>query len=275
MKKLLFTFLTILTSGAAYALPIGNPAEASLLCDGLFCEGYTIDPCDPCYSWRDAFSFRIGFYGDYVFNKHMERDNSPHGDVELTELYTNAGYIAANFWNRFDVFATLGATSLYVESGNSGSGRFELETETDFSWSIGVRGTIWECACTYLGAEAQYFYTNPHITRVTENADASGYPAHNVDVKYYEWQVGLGLAHRIYNLVPYVAVRWGRAKFDDDKASIPLTNGLSSTLQNYKSKNNWGYAVGATLIGCEKASLTIEGRFAGETAFYTNGQIRF
>lgn len=272
MKKCVFTLLTILASGVAYALPVGNPAEASLLCDGLFWDGYS---CGPCYSWCDFFSFRIGFYGDYVFNKHMEEDNSQGGDIETTKLYTNAGYIAVNFWNRLDVFGTLGATNLFLETGlDGGDGRFELETETDFSWSVGIRGTLWRCGRTYLGAEAQYFYTRPHITRVTESADASGYPAHNVDVKYDEWQIGLGVAHRIYNLVPYIAIRWGHAKFDDNE-TILLTNGESAILHSTESKNNWGYALGATLIGCEKASLTVEGRFGGETAVYTNGQIRF
>ncbi|MCC5832998.1 MAG: hypothetical protein JJU12_08165 [Chlamydiales bacterium] len=273
MRKCVFTLLTILTGGAAYALPVGNPAEASLLCNGLFWEKYR---CTPSYSWYDAFSFRIGFYGDYVFNKHLERDNGVAGAIEKTELSTNAAYLAVNFKNRFDLFGTLGTTRLFLETGSiTTSGRLEFETESDLSWSIGIRGTLWKCGCTYLGAEAQYFYTKPHITRLTEDATASSYPARNVNLKYEEWQIGLGLAHRIYNLVPYIAVRWGPTRTDSADTMLLLTNGNTTTLPSTKSKNNWGYAVGGTLIGFEKAALTLEGRFGGETALYTNGQIRF
>ncbi len=83
MKKIIFTILTILSCGGAYALPVGNPSDASLLYDGLIWEGHCADMCDPCVTWCDAFSVRIGFYGDYVFNRHMQVDTiEDQSDIE-------------------------------------------------------------------------------------------------------------------------------------------------------------------------------------------------
>ena len=284
MKKLFMSMICLLACGAAFALPVGNPSDASLLCDGLIWEGHCGDPCDPCLTWCDSWAFRVGFYGDYVFNRHMEVDydglNDP--DVEHVEIYTNAGFIALNFYDRFDIFATLGATNLRIETNNSAfqaagstvtiNDRFVLETQTDFSWSLGLRATIWECGCTSLGAEAQYFYTNPDISYVDVAYTDGNYPDGMLDAKYREWQIGVGVSHRINMFVPYAAVKWGHAKLDLDDAV--LTN-PTVTLHDLDTKKDWGYAIGVSLVDCEKASLTVEGRFASEKALHVNGQIRF
>lgn len=281
MKKLFMTMVSVLACGAAFALPVGNPSDASLLCDGLIWEGHCGDPCDPCLTMCDSWSIRVGFYGDYVFNRHMEVDHdaSDHDhDIEHTEIYTNAGMIAFNVWDRFDIFATLGASTLYIDTNASAFGsanagyRFELETDTDFSWSLGARATIWECGCTSFGIEGQYFYTKPDIKRVTLGATTSNYLDGQHDAKYREWQIGIGVSHRINLLTPYIAVKWAHSKLDLDNAMITSP---TATLWNLESKKVWGYAVGVSLVDCEKASLTVEGRFADEKAVHVNGQIRF
>ncbi|MFZ0565202.1 MAG: hypothetical protein WAM28_03360 [Chlamydiales bacterium] len=282
MKKFLSTFLTLLTCHAVQALPVGNPSEASLLYDGLFLEGYCPDPCDPCLKWYEAISFRFGFYGDYVFNKHMEVSSGLKPDIECTEMFTNAGYLAGNLWDRFDLFITLGASSFFISTNTSSfsididppGGRLHLATDSSFSWSVGLRGTIFEFGCTSLGAEAQYFRTSPCVKRVTENASQSAY-LNDTFMRYHEWQVGLGISHRINLLVPYVAVKWSgsRVNFDDDFVTGP--NFTPFNLENLRSKNIWGFATGVSLVDCEKASITVEGRWGNEKAVYVNGQIRF
>jgi major outer membrane protein len=280
MKKLFVTALTIFACGALQALPVGNPSDASLLCDGLVWEGRCGDPCDPCLTLCDAFSLRFGFYGDYVFNRHLEIDrNQDDSNIEHTRLFTNAGFIAANFWDRFDLFATLGATNFAIETnalsfGGANQSRFEIETDTHFSWSLGVRGTIWECGCTSLGAEAQYFFTHPDVRRISEGGVVSVYPDAIIDAKYREWQIGLGIAHRINILVPYVAVKWSHVKVNLDDA-LPGDGLATVTLFDLENDKHWGFATGVSLVDCEKASLTVEGRFGDEKAVYVNGQIRF
>lgn len=284
MKKLIMTMLTVLACGATYALPVGNPSDASLLCDGLIWEGHCGDPCDPCLSWCEAISMRFGFYGDYVFNRHLELEDNGGGDIEQTQIFTNAGYLALNIWDRLDVFATLGATNLKFNTNLadftgipvSRDNRLDLETSTNFSWSVGARATLWECGCTTLGLEGQYFRSNMDVRRLTARATSSAYPDNNVQALLQEWQVGLGISHRINMFVPYVAVKYSRARLGFDNAVVITTDFSDTiTLRDQRSKKHWGYAVGVSLVDCEKASLTVEGRFGDEKALYVNGQIRF
>ena len=280
MKKLPATLLTILISGSAFALPIGNPWEASIMCDGIFREGYYADCRDPSINWCDAWSIRVGFYGDYVFNLHMKVDGNENPTIHDTEIYTNAAYLAFNLWDRIDLFGTLGASHLYITTPRqpfvvvTNNKWFLIETETDFSWSIGLRGTIWECGCFALGGETQYFQTRPDINFVRAEDSDSEYI--NEILKYSEWQIGIGAAYRINiascstALIPYLGVKWNRAWIDMGDFSFIFTRFL-----DLKKDRNFGYSVGVTLLGCNKGSVTVEGRFVNEKAVYVNGQFRF
>lgn len=155
MKKLLKSALLFAVGSTAslQALPVGNPAEPSLLIDGTMWEGTSGDPCDPCATWCDAISIRAGFYGDYVFDRVLKTDvtktvedmaaaptqsdtqttgiagtatntavsraNAAYGKhIHDAEWNTNAAYLALNIWDRFDVFCTLGASSGYFKAGS-------------------------------------------------------------------------------------------------------------------------------------------------------------
>lgn len=147
MKRLLKSVLVFAALGSAsslQALPVGNPAEPSLMIDGILWEGFGGDPCDPCTTWCDAVSLRLGYYGDYVFDRVLKTDVAKMFDMGETgtqnttaptqtsprenpaygkhfqdaEMFTNAAFMALNIWDRFDVFCTLGATNGYLK-GNS------------------------------------------------------------------------------------------------------------------------------------------------------------
>lgn len=154
MKRLLKSVLVFAALGSAsslQALPVGNPAEPSLMIDGILWEGFGGDPCDPCTTWCDAVSLRLGYYGDYVFDRVLKTDvnkefgmgkaptTADSGDAvaaptqliyranpaygkhfQDAEMFTNAAFMALNIWDRFDVFCTLGATNGYLK-GNSAS----------------------------------------------------------------------------------------------------------------------------------------------------------
>lgn len=283
MKKLTLMTLSFLINSLAIALPVGNPSEASLVTDGFLWEGHYSNPCDPCSSWCDAWSIRTGFYGDYVFNRHMELEGKGNPKVENYQVFSNSAIIVVNFWDRVDLFTTLGATHIFMSSNPSsfdpdatGTAQpFEIEGSTDFSWSVGIRSTIWECGCTSLGGEAQYFATKSQITRMSAGDDAV-YPDDQLNLKQYDWQIGLGVAHRINMLIPYAAVKWAHARtnFDDIKNIRVGTVDIVELKQLEQSKK-WGYALGVSFVDCEKACITVEGRFADEKAVHVNGQIRF
>ncbi|WP_284442433.1 porin [Chlamydia gallinacea] len=178
MKKLLKSALLFAVGSTAslQALPVGNPAEPSLLIDGTMWEGTSGDPCDPCATWCDAISIRAGFYGDYVFDRVLKtdttktvddmtaapteanqttgiagtstatatpRNNAAYGKhIHDAEWTTNAAYLALNIWDRFDVFCTLGASSGYFKAGSdafSVVGLFGLhETSVDATYRPNV-----------------------------------------------------------------------------------------------------------------------------------------
>jgi major outer membrane protein len=290
MKKLIMTILTVLTCGATYALPVGNPSEASLLIDGLFWEGNCCgDICNPCCGWFDSFSLRAGFYGDYVFKDHWHVSKSPFGNndkaIEHVRMITNAGYLALNFCDRLDIFSSLGETHLLLDASSlaltdlTSTGRAFLKTDSQFSWSIGGRLTLWECGCTALGIEGQYFRYNPHLTRLTI-ADpvigvASVYPGEHVRLHLSEWQAGLGISHRINILVPYIAVKYSRAHVKLPREIFLIGTEVVELVPHLNSDTHWGWALGVSLVDCEKAAVTVEGRWGNERALYVNGQIRF
>ncbi|MFC2049138.1 hypothetical protein ACFLR2_00480 [Chlamydiota bacterium] len=290
MKKLWISLITLTASASLYALPVGNPWEASLHKDGIFLEGDCPSYWDNCSRWCEAWSFRLGFYGDFVVDRHMQintRESNAH--LHDTAINTEAAYLVVNAWNRIDFFSTLGCTSIRFEAPQITFGNpifpnnyTVVETDKDFSWSLGVRATLWECGCFAVGGEAQYLYSRPHIN-FAHNAGLQNlfYEPNNVFIKYREWQVGLGAAYRINiiceatALIPYFAIRAGRATMTMDTISIPTANGGRDTFFNMECDDDWGYAVGVTLLGCSKISVTAEARFVTEKAFYINSQFRF
>lgn len=280
MKKLVGVILTILSCGAAYSLPLGNPSEASLLYNGLFLEGRSYDCSQHCICWWDGLSLRFGYYGDFVFNRHLEVDETNNGDdIEKSEIYTDAVYFTVNFWNKIDFFTTVGASKLFLKSNaltfNGPNGdRLTLETQSDFSWSVGARFTFLECGRTVFGAEGQYFYAKPHVNRVTIADSDSAYPTKNVDYKYSEWQIGFGFSHRIWNLVPYMGAKLSGVKVDSGNARV-LVGASPIILHDLENRFEGGIVFGVSFVACQKMALTIETRFPDEKALYLNGQIRF
>lgn len=332
-----------LTSAALQALPLGNPSEASLLIDGVLWEGVATDPCDPCATWCDAISVRLGFYGDYVFDRFFKTSlpevggkediHNPAYDKKMTksEVFTNAGYLALNIWDRFDVFGTLGATGLHIAGPSSafnlegilsnatavngvkpftqiGNSCVKLDGKHGFSWSVGVRGSLWECGCATLGGEAQYMGARPNIDtiEVLSNTNPCIIQGDNKKAKYSEWQVGLGISYRVNLLTPYMGIKWSRANVDFDAAVVEqpvsdvvteLPGGLNTptwvkpssgadaaiapmenvqlTLNKIKSHKSFGFVVGSTLVDADKVSVTVEARFADERAIHVNSQFRF
>ncbi len=291
MKKLLL--LPLLLCSPLFALPIGNPMDASLYQNGLFCgdcyEDRCCDPCDPCFSWCDAWNFRLGFYGDYVFDRHMELDKHDHADIDDFEIYTNAAFLALNICDRLDIFTTLGATDFNLTANSkvfsSGSSlSTKIDTETSFSWSIGGRLTIWDCECFYFGIEGQYFRTKPEVDRIWLDTGTLAYPNKTIDMKYSEWQVGIGAAYLMrigcsgVSAIPYIGLKWAgsHADFDDAIQSFSTPVGTQTLhLYDLENKKLWGWGLGTTILFCDAVSVTVEGRWADEKAVHVNGQFRF
>ncbi|NGX54841.1 MAG: Major outer membrane porin [Chlamydiae bacterium] len=289
MKRLIVLGLALLASGVAYALPLGNPSEASLMHDGVFYEPRCVDFCDPYADWSDAIFFRLGFYGDYVLNRNLEVYTGIHKgkSIEQFELTTNAGEFTISACDRVDLFVVLGTTNIDLTTNaaslaGAGSGaingdRLHLESETRLSLSFGGRATLFQSGCCSFGIEGQYFYTKPDIRRITARETVSVNPAGNIQMKYSEWQIGFGVSYRIWNLVPYFGGKWSSADVDLNHAFINVSSDapvVNVILDNFKNRFNGGYVIGVSLVNCEKATLTFETRYPDEKAFFFNVQFR-
>lgn len=291
MKKLVVMGLTMLSCGAAYALPVGNPADASLYLNGIyFDDTISVDPCDPCFSWCDAFSVRAGFYGDYVFNRHLERRGDGHGLLQDADIHTNAGLLVLNIAERLDFFTTLGTTSIDLRSNAtnwnaSASRETDLHFKTHFSWSLGARATLWQCDCWAFGIEGQYFRTTPDLDYLVNYGDGTkNYFDENNRTKYHEWQVGLGVAYRFATscptlaFTPYAAVKWSGAKLRTDRDLILIVENPAEetwTINRMQNRKHWGWALGMTFSLCDMIGVTVEGRWGDESALHVNSQLRF
>jgi len=297
MKKLVNTAICVLCCSTIYALPVGNPSEASLYPDSLFtCRSYC-DPCDPCSYWFDCWSLRTGFYGDYVFNRNLAIDGEGLGigkTMRQTEIYTNAGYLALNIADKLDIFGTLGASTITLTSSEvswvlarDGNSEGHFNWETAFSWSAGARGTLFSLGCFSLGVEGQYFQTNPDLTHYVTMADGRFTEFNeNNEMCYKEWQVGAGISYQLAPCrssviwVPYAALKASWVKFDTndfrfDKMQTLFPNPAPLELFDMKANKLWGYAIGMTATLSEMMGVTVEGRFGDEKAIYVNGQLRF
>lgn len=260
MRKLLPIFL----SSTLFALPMGNPATASLIDD----EGF--------------FSWDAGFYGSYVFNRHMYTVQGGN-TIQTFHLNTNAGMLTANIWNRADIFATFGASNLgfytnadklrpadYSLKGQPG----QLYTNDAFSWSIGGNATLFNWTRYTLGFEGQYFRTKPKIQRVLQELGRTANPDRTAT--YSEWQLGAGLSYYMSSMVfPYLGLSWSRANADFGSGRIFFSNGTSYDIPNMRNERQWAYSAGVTLSFYEQMNCTIEGRFSGERGVFVNGSYHF
>jgi major outer membrane protein len=290
MKKLALFALTLFSCGAVYALPLGNPADASLYRDGIWWCGSACDPCNPCISWCDALSLRLGFWGDYVFNRNLEIDGNGDnpGDIQTTRIMRNEGLIILNYCNWIDIFGTIGASnysistpdsSLLTAVGNDGDVLGELVFDPVTSYSAGIRATLWECDCFLFGIEAQWAGAQPRMGYYMNLGDGVVTYISPETLDYNEWQVGFGGSYRFDNgygtaFIPYVGVKVSGVKWAMDNFQY-TAEGTSYTLRNLKNKKTWGYAIGVTATVNETVGIGVEGRYGDEKALYANAELRF
>ncbi len=287
MKKFVLTVLTVLTCGALQALPAGNPADASLYTNNFWFGDSSCDPCDPCGSWCDMFDIRLGFYGDYVFNRHLHAKNTDT-DVQTTTLATNAGLIVVNLCDWIDLFGTIGVTSLRVRTTSDAwqdgvAGLSNVMTEFDFSsemsYSGGIRATLWNCDCFYVGAEAQYFYTNTSANWFLDYPTGGLTYFNNRNASYQEWQVAVGCAYMFVNssnfaFIPYANIEVSGVNWSLDQA-FANRSGFSLNTPSLKADKVVGWSMGMTALLCDLIGVTVEGRWANEKAIHVNGQLSF
>ncbi len=283
MVKAMYRFLlALLFCPALLALPVSNPANPALYNNGLICS----DPCN-LFSWREAIGVRFGFYGDYVYERHMEVEEGQRrfGDVNHVGLFTNAGTVVFNTCRNLEAYGIIGVTNaeIFMDGGlySNDTTMIQLEISPTLSWGVGARGILWDYRHFRLGAEAQFQFMKPNFENMIRYASGDvTYLSRARRTMYREWQAGLGAAYEArvggVAFIPYMAakVAGGKFSFRDFQFTFQDTD-IVYTLRTLVPKKIWGYAVGMTCLLCERIGITAEGRFADENALYVDGQFRF
>ena len=290
MKKNWFLLsLCLLSAMRLHALPLGNPAEPRIFTCGIFLDGG---------DW-ERFSFiphfldiRAGYYGDFVYNRKLKVDgpgvSSIARNMIKSEINTNAGYLALNFCERADIFATLGATKITVEANEGawlstgGGSTGIIQADDTFSWSVGGRVLLFTLGCWQAGFEGQYFSTRPQLREYYVQSDfgnivyLSDAPTH-----YHEWQIGTGISYLInfccadLSLIPYVGIKWSQCKFNTRNFNFLDRRALRFTIVNTKSRRLWGFPIGLSLVFKRSVELNVETRWGDERALSLKGQFQF
>lgn len=285
-----FLLLGLVSVTQLVALPVGNPADPELFCDGVVYDSW-LGECLP--SWCGFFQPRIGYYQDRVTERNLELDTTCDISSNLlnTKLVTQGGMAVVNLCRRVDLFGILG-TSQYRYIANTSTFQTTstapvveemiVQSNQGFSWSVGGKALVWDCGSFSVGVEGQYLHARPKISylattdaQVTADTDVI-MGSCGQTTNYQEWQVGLGSAYACGCFVPYLAVKAAGCTLDSDSplfTVIPTTFVLR--LDDLRNAKTWGYAVGASVMcGCY-GSLTLEARGGDEIGYYLSGQLQF
>lgn len=261
MKKVIIYFL-ILVASQVYAAPCGNPLNPEIIEEGFF-----ISPC----RWAN---FRIGYEGVFVADARMEK-RFDKGKIDNFKFDINSGTFTLNLQNRVDLFGVFGASRIRsdwrFENSNAMS-RIELETNYKFYWAAGGKIILFQWGNTGLSCGGRYSFTDPSLSFIT--LDGSPRNVELTKIKYRDWQIDLGIGHKIDIFIPYIGVKYLNAKaFVFNSPIVIESNGLNYIL--LKNKDKFGVYAGCTLSNCKYFLLTVEARFIDEEAISVVGEMRF
>lgn len=276
MRNFLCVGLSILGMATVHALPVGNPAEPMLFSNHVYFENQGC--CSPCINWCDFFNLRLGFYGDYVYNRRVEAPTSEAIFKEKrASMSTNAGEFVLNICDRVDLFATVGVTNIYLVENAGSIGKISVYYSPTLSYSGGGRLTLWKSNCFYIGIEGQYFYTRAELNSVSLwNEGESFYynTASERNETYNEWQGALAASYQFVNcanfvLIPYAAIQFAGVNWVRNRTLD------HSQVFSFKQQQVVGWTLGVTALLCNLVDITAEGRWANESAFSLTGQVSF
>ncbi|MGD2168962.1 MAG: hypothetical protein PVI40_01810 [Chlamydiota bacterium] len=253
-----FTFL--------FSTPINNPALPAFINSGVF------------FSSKNPVNVRAGYEGNFISDARLKQTSGSSGRVDDFKVNVNSGIITFNIMDWVDLFGTLGSGRIKTDWRITppGGGNFRIETETryKFSWSSGAKLLIYKWENTAIGISGRYFSTIPELSWLT--IDGEPVSVDDATLRYKEWQIELGISHRVGIFVPYAGIKYSDAfaRIRNLSQNIDISDDGSNNI-NMKRKDHVGAFLGVTLTNGEKFLLNIEARLADEEAGTVSGEIRF
>ena len=239
-----------------------NPAQPAIQQDGLF-------KSPP--SW---YCLRVGYMADCSyrqrFNEEFHIAGTPNPS-SYAKVSTDAATVTLNFKNWLDVNMLLGSSQMQMDH--------DVFTKRQLAWGVGAKFLIYHNHKIYVGLDFKYFESEQKPIYLV----SSGY-AYNVvsdfKMNYCEEQAALGIAYRIKMICPYLYASYLYSKIEPNPCFVivkmPTFDGTGeSYTTSVIDRRRWGMAVGATLIGGTKGSVTVESRFFNQNALNISGEVRF
>jgi hypothetical protein len=255
----LFLFLPLFL----FSMEIGNPEQPYLQKIGLL--------LDTPKTW----SVRLAYLDDYVYRMRfkdlfLSLDPSNTNPVFI-KLMTNAGILTLNLRDRIDVYTILGTSQLQVDR--------EIYTKREFSWGVGGKILLAKIAKIRIGCDVKFFTSLFEPTYFVSD----GFAFNVLDdyrLNYWEIQGALGASYRTKWISPFVHLTYLISQLDPQPAIalVRMPNepvAVDAETRPFTGQRRWGMAIGATLLGSPKASITVESRFINQNAIDINGEFRF
>ncbi len=248
-------FLAVLTfPHLAFSLYNGNPDLPEMPEEGFFV---------PKESWL---SLKFGYEGDLVFDRSLridhQKDITSRG-ISSFESTMNSGSITVGFIDRVEIYGLLGGLKTKLSHTPVSHQHIHYDTGYHFESEVGIRAIVGYWGDTRLSVDAKYFFSSPHINSIHLNG--SHVASSGAKIRDREWQIGIGVSHRISWFIPYIGVKYAdlRMKFSHLKSL-----GFIFPKEQFTVKNNCpvGVFFGFGFSADRGIAVDIEARVLDETA---------
>jgi hypothetical protein len=244
------------------AFLIGNPNQPGLLTAGIISNNS---------SWC---SIRIGYIDDYVYQQRFKDEYRIEGLIRtktFLKLSTHAAIATLNLRNWIDLYGIVGNSRMQLDR--------EIFTKNELSWGVGIKLAFFQSGNFAIGTDVKYFETDQKPLYFVSDGLAYNILS-SYRLKYHEIQGALGMCYRNKMIVPYVHATYIISKMEPQPmvvlVRLPDTGDMTDIIsKSIMGQRRWGMAVGATLIGNDKISLSVESRFFNQNAIDANCEIRF
>jgi hypothetical protein len=264
VKKIIFLFLFF--PFFIHSSPVGNPSSAHFIEEGFFTSaGY----------WMNI---RLGYEGNFVYNARFKQKKGGKRKIDNFEIENNGGSFTINFQNRLDLFAVLGSARMrgnwiIDESTYNFLTRIETQTDYDFLWAAGGRAIFFEWGNTSFSLGGRYSRSSPSLDWIT--SDGEPYSTDRAKFKYQEWQIDMGLSHKIDIFTPYIGAKYSRKTGQiSGVTSTPIADDSGYTIR-LKSDKKVGLFLGCALSTSKLFALNVEVRMIDEEAVTVSADLRF
>ncbi len=255
---MLYFLALLLASAQLSALYLGNPAEPQVVDEGFFMS-------------EDSFlTIKVGYQGDWVFNRKMRAHDGISGRIDRFELRMDQGVATFNILDRGEIYVSAGSlTSTYWHRPRVDKERREVESHDRWTAGGGARLILFQWGNTILGVDAKYQYSAPHFKWAAVNGTSHDTGAH---MRYWEWQVGTGLSYTVDMFTPYIGATYSVAEANLTGFRHTV---YPATHFHMRNVDRFGMAVGCSLSSGKKFDLTLEARMFSEQAVTAAANVKF